>query len=385
MTFTAVRRWFGLAFLSAMFAPAAGAQIYVVTDLGTLGGNSSYAFGVNDSGAVVGNSNIKTTSSDYQAFSYLNNKSTGLGFLGSGASSEAYAVNNSGTVVGDSFTQGSSIPHAFAYSSGGGLSDLGTLGGTRSYGYAINSAGVATGYSEITPGSSLDHAFLYDTTKSGASMTELTATNGATTLGGASANAYGINDSGVVVGSSNPQGSPANHGFYFSGGTFYDTGTLGGANSFALGVNNKGVAVGYSETSIAGQQRAFSYTLAGGIQNLGTLPGTGSSRATAINNTGDIVGYTTTVSGVATNYTAFLSSNGNLVSLNSLAGGSNWNLQYAYGINSAGTIVGYGTNPQGKIHAFALGLATPAPSSLLLSLVGAGGIGLAVRRKKSKG
>ena len=113
MTFAMFRGLFGLAFFTAAFAPVAGAQSYVVTDLGTLGGSASYAFGVSDSGIVVGNSNNRPTTSAYQAFSYANGNITNLGTLGTGINSEAFAVNNSGVVVGDSSTQGTATAHAF--------------------------------------------------------------------------------------------------------------------------------------------------------------------------------------------------------------------------------------------------------------------------------
>ena len=368
-----LRRLLGLAIFTAAFAPAAGAQSYVVTDLGTLGGNASYGFGVNDNGVIVGNSNVKTTTTDYQAFSYSSGSIKNLGTLGSGVNSEAFAVNNSGVVVGDSNTQGSGNVHAFA-STSSGLADLGTFGGNQSFAYGINNAGVVAGYADLAGVGTGAHAFTYDTTKTGATKTDLG------TLGGKFSYAFGINDNGIVIGASNPVNTASTHAFIDSNNQMTDIGTLGGLNSYGRGINKDGLAVGYSDTTVSGQQIAFSYTVAGGLQNLGTLVGTASSRAYAVNNNGDIVGNASTTNGAMN--IAFLYSNGSMVSLNSLAPASNWNLQYAYGINNNGVIIGYGVNPQGKVHAYSLARATPAPSSLLLALCGAGGVGFSIRRKR---
>lgn len=383
MTFAQFRGFFGVAFFTAAFASGAGAQSYVVTDLGTLNSNgllASFAYGVNDSGTIVGNSNVRSAS-DYNAFSYANGAIKNLGTLGNGADSEATGVNNSGVVVGDSFTVGS-IAHAFAYT-GGAMNDLGTLGGSRSFGEAINSAGVAVGYAELS-GNAIDHAFTYDTTKIGTATPDVMHDIG--TLGGNASFAYGINDSGAIVGSSNPLGGSNNHAFYYAKGVMTDISTLSSlanANSFALGVNSSGVTVGYSDTGVPGQTQAFVYTKAGGIQPIGgTLAKATSSRASGINSSGDIVGYTTAPNGSSTTNIAFLYSGGNLTTLDSLAPASNWKFQFAYGINSSGTIIGFGVNPKGATHAYALSRATPAPSSFLLAVCGAGGIGLAVRRKR---
>ncbi len=66
-------------------------------DLGTLGGNCSYANGINDKGQVVGKS--YTSSGKSHAFLYTNGSMTDLGTLG-GKSSYANGINNKGQVVG---------------------------------------------------------------------------------------------------------------------------------------------------------------------------------------------------------------------------------------------------------------------------------------------
>ena len=112
-----------------------------MTDLGSLGGNSSYAVALNDSGEVVGNS--YTPGGWQHAFLYSNGTMADLGTLG-GVDSEALGINNSGEVVG--WAHG----HAFLYSDGL-MEDLNTLvpssGWTLVSANAINAKGqiVATG------------------------------------------------------------------------------------------------------------------------------------------------------------------------------------------------------------------------------------------------
>ena len=69
-----------------------------------------------------------------------------LGTLG-GDGSFAYAVNGSGLVVGRSTTAGGS-EHAFAWTAAGGMVDLGTLGGPGSAAKFVNDAGTIVGTSD---------------------------------------------------------------------------------------------------------------------------------------------------------------------------------------------------------------------------------------------
>jgi probable HAF family extracellular repeat protein len=70
-------------------------------NLGTLGGDSSMAWGINDSGQVVGTA--ATADREYHAFLWEDGRMTDLGALGTGKSI-AYALNRHGQVVGESTT-----------------------------------------------------------------------------------------------------------------------------------------------------------------------------------------------------------------------------------------------------------------------------------------
>jgi probable HAF family extracellular repeat protein len=88
---------------------------YRVTDLGTLGGTFSGAFGLNNLGQVVGTSGTTHNGTQY-AFLYTGGHMVSLGALG-GTYGIATAINDHGEVVGLAGVSGSPYS-AFLYSSG---------------------------------------------------------------------------------------------------------------------------------------------------------------------------------------------------------------------------------------------------------------------------
>jgi probable HAF family extracellular repeat protein len=77
----------------------------VVTHLGSLGGNYSFAADINDAGQIVGSSYLPGTTNSHATLWNVGAYGTAidLGTLG-GASSSALAMNGSGTIVGQSTT-----------------------------------------------------------------------------------------------------------------------------------------------------------------------------------------------------------------------------------------------------------------------------------------
>jgi probable HAF family extracellular repeat protein len=118
--------------------------------------------------------------------------------------------------------------------------------------------------------------------------------------------AFGINDAGIVVGTSGAcapwyQSAAQAHAVMWKNEQVHVLGTLGGVlNNFAQVVNNEGWVVGGSDLSGDTVQHAFLWQEATGIKDLGTLfPGdtSSSSFAQSVNNRGEVVGNSCAPSG----------------------------------------------------------------------------------------
>jgi probable HAF family extracellular repeat protein len=315
------------------------APSYVLTDLGP---GSATAINASDQVAGYTGSGL--------AFLYTQGTMTTLGTLG-GSYSQAYALNDNGQVAGlADVTDGNY--HAFLYN--GTMNDLGTLGGDTSIAYGINIGGQVVG-------SSNNQAFLYNGTMQGLG-----------TLGGIDSEARDINASGVIVGWSWTSSGGPEHAFIYSGGSMHDLGTLPGGNyACALRINAGGEVTGNAVNNL-GNYRAFLYN-GTSMQDLGTLSGFDNSWGIGINDAGEVVGAVTTSSGSV--YHAMLDVGGTMYDLNTLVGNlGGLTLSEAEGVNDSGSIVGFGTIG-GVQHGFLL-TPTPEPSTLVLSLLGAIGLGL---------
>jgi probable HAF family extracellular repeat protein len=233
--------------------------------------------------------------------------------------------------------------HAFLYS-GGAMTDLGTLGGTWSEATGINDSGQIVGRSWTTTYGEWN-SFLYSNGKmTGFPGGQDIVINNSGQIG----LGRDINNNGQIVGSS---GNHAASWSYGSPEAVTDLGTLGGAYSSAYGINDSGLIVGGSQTA-SGQYYAFSY-LNGTMTQLETLPGATSSIATGVNNSGQIVGWSLIPLNEHTSrYHSFLYSNGTVTDLGSLTGAIHLGLTYATGINDSGQVCGYGYTAEGPIHAF---------------------------------
>jgi len=253
----------------------------------------------------------------------------------------AHAINDADQVVG-SYTPADpnyySTPYqAFLYENGA-LTNLGGLGGLYSTAYGINNRGQIVGGSERPD--RVTHAVLYDVDANGSrTITDLAATSGSLFSA-----AYDINSQGQIVGHAQfgfggCYGSSNTKAFIYNNGTMTNLGTLAsGCTSLAKAINDKGQVVGWSYTSGLYVDHGFFYEN-GHMTDLGTLGGA-FSQTYDINNGGRAVGW------AATNDSAqhaFLYADRRMVDLNNLlAANSGWVLNTATGINDKDQIVGEG-------------------------------------------
>ena len=254
-----------------------------IMDLGNLpGAASAEGFAINDRGQVVGCSylqfcNLASGSRDPQrAFLWdpITQHLTDL-TLPSTAPSEAFGLNETGQVVGSVNSDGR---RAFLWDPSTGtmilISDPLTPGAAAT---AINGRGQVVGFGRIR-GGLVDHAFLWTPdvpNGTTGSMTDL-----GTLPGGSGSAAFGVNDRGQVVGCSYTNFCDPTNGSAFlwtpdvpngTTGSMIDLGTLPGASgSEASGINNGGQVVGASGANFTA--RAFLWTPAAPIVPLAITP-----------------------------------------------------------------------------------------------------------------
>jgi len=315
------------------------------------------------------------------------------------------AINNLGQVVGTSNSQ------AVLYNSGQ-VTYLGTLGGAISGAEALNNVGQIVGQS-TTPAAGPGEAFLY----SGGTMTGLGGQPGYP-----GSQATGINDAGTIVGSVSTSNGGASEAFVESGGVMTIIGTggasginasgqvvgttssdqaflysggavtylgvpPGGSQSYATAINNSGEIAGYSYEKPPGSgyvPQAFIYS-DGVIQNIGGIEIGNVLLAipTSINNLGQIVGDTNGSLG-SPNRAPFLYTGGSMYNLDNLldSSGAGLSLELAYGINDSGTILAEGMTTANGYQAVLL-TPVPEPSTWVMLMIGAAALlacGLRKRR-----
>ena len=253
-----------------------------VHDLGTLGGGSTIAAGLNDGGQVVGRSdNVRGVP---RAFVW--SAAAGMVELRpppGGNQSVATAINNMGVVTGAYYGLS---PRAFRWSEADGMLNLGALTSgfsSSSFGNALNDAGLIAGVSDTTQ--SFGHAFVW--TQAGG-MVDIDAFNSsysspaAVTSDGRVAGYY------AVPGSNN-----RNHAFLWSADEgMRDLGTAGGVESLVIAMSDSARIAGIINLANGGQHAMY-WTRQGGMVDLGTLDGSAAgagSSARGVNNKGQVVG-----------------------------------------------------------------------------------------------
>lgn len=329
---------------SAQETPSTQNDLATLTDLGLLPGYTiSNAHALNDEGHVALNLELEKP---IRAFLWRDGQLTELGTLG-GEESFALEVNSADQVVGWSLTD-TGEQHPFLWENGT-MQDLGTLGGDESEAVGINASSQVVGWSLTDAGE--QHAFLWEE----GTMTDLG------TLGGVSSRANSINDAGQIAGEFvDAEGN--RHAFLWEDGDMRDLGTLPDFDEgIGRRINNLGQVTGWAvQEDPEGVRHAHVVLYDGNdVTDLGTLGGPDfggdSGLGFSINDAGLIVGRSNDLF-MNEVQRAFVYHDGVMVDLNALAGvPAGWFLYEGADINNRGQIAGHGLY-KGQVRAFLLTL-----------------------------
>lgn len=353
----------------AVGKPAAHApQHYTLTDLGTLGGTTSAAVGLNNKGQVAGGSSLSGDVA-FHAFLWNQGAMIDLGTLENWGVSTTFAnPNQKGDVSGmANLTISDPNGEDFCFFSDqlecvgflwqeGALATLPTLGGNNSLAYMLNDLDHVAGVAENTtqdPTCTPYNLEAKPVVWHNAAVQELP-----TIAGDPDGFAYGINNQGQIVGSTGACNAqvPATslHAVLWPNGPnggVIDLGNFGGSMwNVAFYINSKGQIVGQAGVPDGINFHAFLWQN-GVMTDLGILPGDAQSWANNINNKNQAVG----TSFSANSARAFIWQNGAMTDLNTLIpANSPLYLLEAFGINDRGQISGFGILSDGELRAYRL-------------------------------
>lgn len=381
-----------------MVLVAAAAQLraqapqFTIQDLGTLPNlPACNGTALSQSGIVVGyctgsaGQNLILNTPQTDAFLYSNGTMTALGVTAL-TTPIPTGVNDSSAVVGGALNlnllAGTASASSFVYENGAVQPASGKL--SSSFLFALNNAGQSVG-TLIEVNTSKKSFFIeaggFQYVLAGGAQTSLTAPNGAT------AASFGINPkSAFIAGGASGSNASAVSPVLWQNLTPQSLPLLSSyPQGIATSVNDSGAAAGVafslSFTQLIDPSAVAHAVLYnnGSVTDLGVLPGDSTSMASSINNSGTVVGFSSTALPDATlhlaallyppssKYHAFIYTGGKLYNLTSqVVNGSGWQLSFATQINDAGQIVGSGifTDSDGNTeqHAFLLTPATNGPS-----------------------
>ncbi len=326
---------------------------FAIIDMGDFGGRGATTpRAINNSGVVAGDT-LDAQSNEIRAFRWRNGIVEYLDPLTPGFDAIAYGVNESGEATGFSYVA-SGIQHAVKWLADGTAVDLGTLGGEDSFGYGISDTGQVAGSSDLS--GSGRHACLWESGQ----MIDLG------DLGRASGGAKAINESRQLVGVSGIQ-PLSSRAFLWEDGRMFNLGTLpNGSFSIAEDINDAGVIAGHAAGSNSVPQAVLWEDRV--IRSIHRSSISQESRAVAINNMGQVVGYLD-VDGEFDHVGGFLyEGNGPMVNLLTiLPPRHTWRqIVTGFDINDHGEIVTYGDRDGGSNYAYTAVLITPVHPTLTL-------------------
>lgn len=272
---------------------------------------------------------------------------TALPSLPGDIESRAFAVNNRGVVAGVSYgvSAGNFFGTAVAWSTDSDVVALLPLpGDAESFANAINNLGQAVGYSRSRQGAcgnfGADTGMLWD-------LNNGTSTTLRPLPGDVESRAFGINNSGVMVGTSlGPRQAAPNCSAFFSAVTWDRNGNptplrpaASGAQSFGVAINEAGRMAGGDLPGFL-FERTLVWDKDGNPSPLEGAPGSFAFNAWAMNNSGLVTGDHIDASFSWTG--ALWNRKGKVDILAPLAGD---NLSHGRAINGRGTVVGFSEAP----------------------------------------
>lgn len=296
---------------------------YRVFSLGTLGGTSSTGNTINNRGLAMGSANLSGDSIEH-ATVWLFGLRFDLGTLG-GPNSDIVFLNRNdeGEIVGISqtrtpdplgehwscsafFPPDTAVGYTclgFAWK-WGEMSPLPTLGGNNGFAAAVNNERQIVGWAENKvhdPTCVAPQVLQFEAVVWGPKQGQIR--QFPPFHGDSDTAATAINDKGQVVGISGTcdvavGAYTAKHAVLWENGAVMNLGSLGGAGwNTPVAINNRGQIAGFSDLPgdvsggvLSANFHAFLWTKERGMQDLGTLPGDNVSEATGMNNQGQVVG-----------------------------------------------------------------------------------------------
>jgi probable HAF family extracellular repeat protein len=352
--------------------------LYVVQDLGTLGGTFAGPSTINDPGSVVGGSTFAGDQSGHATL-WRDGAITDLGSLGGPNSLGLGVKDNRGLVAGQAETAAAdplaenfcginafySIPATGLICRGflwrdGKITGLPTLGGANSLANSANNRGQVVGAAEksVQDSSCMAPQQLdYEAVAWGPGAGEIQTLP---PLPGSIA--ADNNASGLVTGLSGPCVSPGAfnsgtvpaHAVMWERGQPANLGTLGGTmGSLPAEINSKGQVVGLSFLQGNAIFHAFIWWK-GAMTDLGVLPGDVNSFGAGLNDQGQAVGGSFTLNLASSR--PFLWQNGVMTDLSTLIkpGSTSLTVFFANDINSRGEIAAQAFNANGQQRAVLL-------------------------------
>jgi uncharacterized membrane protein len=228
------------------YAYDSGGDFGFTYDAGVFSPQSQYAmpgfdstdiYGVNNAGTLVGSYYNQSDPSVANALVVAG----GVEQLHDAPQSEYYGINNNGGIVGSTYTgSGASLTATGFFRSGSNSTPI-SYPNALTYAHGVNDSDDIVGFYETPSG-------VYGAFETTPGCVIATCFQTLGLPGAHSSFAYGINDSGVIVGAS-VDTSRVGQGFIFNGSTYTVIDIPGAVDTYVTGINDQGQIVGWYQES----------------------------------------------------------------------------------------------------------------------------------------